>query len=40
MYTEPEVDDILKRVDYSHENEAVWRPIGEMENNFSTVGNQ
>lgn len=34
------VDEILKRAGYSLENERCWRPLGDMENNFSTVGNQ
>lgn len=37
---ESEVDAILKRADYGLENENAWRPLGDMENNFSTVGNQ
>jgi hypothetical protein len=37
---ESEVDAILKRADYGLDNEDVWRALGDMENNFSTVGNQ
>jgi hypothetical protein len=37
---EATVDEILKRVGYGLENESAWRPLGDMENNFSTVGNQ
>src|SRR5439155_21827945 len=37
---ESEVDAILKRADFGLENENAWRPLGDMENNFSTVGNQ
>ena len=38
--SENEVDVILKRAGYGLDNESVWRPLGDMENNFSTVGNQ
>ncbi|PWB81866.1 MAG: hypothetical protein C3F08_00980 [Candidatus Methylomirabilota bacterium] len=34
------VEEVLKRAGYGLENESVWRPLGGMENNFSTVGNQ
>ena len=34
------VGEILNRAGYGLENEGVWRPLGDMENNFSTVGNQ
>src|SRR6266571_3958258 len=37
---ETEVERILESVGYGLENESVWRPLGDMENNFSTVGNQ
>lgn len=37
---EDEVDKILHGAGFSLENESVWRPLGDMENNFSTVGNQ
>lgn len=38
--TESEVDRVLHEAGLSLENEAVWKPLGNMENNFSTVGNQ
>ena len=38
--SEPKVDTILNAAGYSLDNEAVWQPLGGMENNFSTVGNQ
>jgi hypothetical protein len=38
--TETEADAILRRAGYGLDNEAAWRPLGDMENNFSTVGNQ
>jgi hypothetical protein len=37
---ELEADSVLKQAGYSLENEPVWRALGDMENNFSTVGNQ
>jgi hypothetical protein len=37
---EDEVDELLKREGYGLDNEAAWRPLGDMENNFSVVGNQ
>jgi len=37
---ESEVDVILRAAGYGLENESAWRPLGDMENNFSTVGNQ
>lgn len=37
---ENEADTILRRAGYGLDNEAAWRPLGDMENNFSTVGNQ
>lgn len=37
---ELDVDRILRRAGYGLENEPAWRPLGDMENNFSTVGNQ
>jgi hypothetical protein len=37
---ESEVDQILRRAGYGLDNEQAWRPLGDMENNFSTVGNQ
>ena len=38
--SENEADAILKRAGYGLDNESAWRPLGDMENNFSTVGNQ
>ena len=38
--SEQQVDTILNAAGYSLDNEAVWQPLGGMENNFSTVGNQ
>jgi hypothetical protein len=38
--SEHQADTILRRAGYGLDNEAVWRPLGDMENNFSTVGNQ
>lgn len=37
---ENDVDTILTRNGFDLENETAWRPLGDMENNFSTVGNQ
>src|SRR5687768_4571670 len=37
---ENEANAILERAGYGLDNEAVWRPLGDVENNFSTVGNQ
>jgi len=37
---EDEVDRLLSSHGYGLENESVWQPLGGMENNFSTVGNQ
>ncbi len=37
---EDDVEDILWRAGFDLQNEAVWQPLGGMENNFSTVGNQ
>ena len=37
---EAEVDKILNQAGYSLDNEPAWRALGDMENNFSTVGNQ
>ena len=37
---ESEVDGILIHEGFGLKNESVWRPLGGMENNFSTVGNQ
>jgi hypothetical protein len=37
---EYDADAILRRAGYGLDNEAAWRPLGDMENNFSTVGNQ
>jgi len=37
---EAEVDELLNGLGYSLSNELVWKPLGDMENNFSTVGNQ
>jgi hypothetical protein len=34
------VEKILDEAGFSLANEAAWRPLGDMENNFSTVGNQ
>lgn len=38
--SEVEADTILRRAGYALDNEPAWRPLGDMENNFSTVGNQ
>jgi hypothetical protein len=37
---EATVDEVLKRAGYGLDNEGAWRALGDMENNFSTVGNQ
>jgi hypothetical protein len=37
---ENEVDLLLERIGYPLSNDLVWKPLGDMENNFSTVGNQ
>lgn len=37
---ERQADTILQRAGYGLDNETAWRPLGDMENNFSTVGNQ
>jgi hypothetical protein len=37
---EQEVDATLSRAGFDLENESAWRLLGDMENNFSTVGNQ
>src|SRR6266704_2335912 len=37
---EDEVDQILSLAGYGLDNEAVWKPLGDIENNFSTVANQ
>lgn len=37
---ENEADEILRRAGFDLQNESSWRPLGDMENNFSTVGNQ
>lgn len=37
---EREADRILVRAGLGLDNETAWRPLGDMENNFSTVGNQ
>jgi hypothetical protein len=37
---ENEFEKLLRREDLGLENEAVWRALGDMEINFSTVGNQ
>lgn len=37
---EAAADRILSQAGYGLDNEPVWRPLGDMENNFSTVGNQ
>ncbi len=37
---EAEVDELLNALGYALSNESVWKPLGDMENNFSTVGNQ
>ncbi len=37
---EDEVDQVLTVAGYNLENEAVWKPLGDIENNFSTVANQ
>ena len=38
--TEAEVDAALSAAGYLLGNKSVWQPLGGMENNFSTVGNQ
>ena len=38
--SEGAADTILRHAGYGLENEGAWRPLGDMENNFSTVGNQ
>lgn len=38
--SEHDASEILDRVGYGLDNESVWHPLGDMENNFSTVGNQ
>jgi len=37
---ESEIEAILVQAGFDPNNEAVWQPLGGMENNFSTVGNQ
>jgi hypothetical protein len=37
---EDEVERILENSGYGIANESAWRPLGDVENNFSTVGNQ
>jgi hypothetical protein len=37
---EVEVGGVLTKAGYSLENELAWHALGDMENNFSTVGNQ
>src|SRR5712692_7496956 len=37
---ELEVEALLDGLGYNLTNESVWKPLGDMENNFSTVGNQ
>ena len=37
---EDEANKILHDAGFDLGNEFVWRPLGDMENNFSTVGNQ
>jgi hypothetical protein len=37
---ESDIDSLLRREGFGLDNEAVWRQLGDMENNFSTVGNQ
>lgn len=37
---EVDVEKVLKRAGYGFDVESIWRPLGDMENNFSTVGNQ
>ena len=37
---EATADEILKQAGYGLDNEGAWRALGDMENNFSTVGNQ
>src|SRR5712692_4746445 len=37
---ELEVEALLYGLGYNLTNESVWKPLGDMENNFSTVGNQ
>ena len=38
--SENKAAEILQHDGYGLDNESVWRPLGDMENNFSTVGNQ
>ena len=38
--SEKKTDAILERAGYGLDNESAWRPLGDMENNFSIVGNQ
>ncbi len=38
--TEDQVTAILKHAGYEMDAPTVWRPLGDMENNFATVGNQ
>jgi len=37
---ESEVEKILEEAGYGLSNEEAWKPYGDLENNFSTVGNQ
>lgn len=37
---EEQVEQILAHCGFDLSNTAAWRPLGDMENNFSTVGNQ
>src|SRR2546428_7384674 len=37
---ESEVDELLNGLGFDLSNEIAWKPLGDMENNFSTVGNQ
>lgn len=38
--TEADADTVLAQAGFGLDNESVWQPLGGMENNFSTVGNQ
>jgi len=38
--TEQEVDSILKSNGYMTDDQSVWRPFGDNENNLGTINNQ
>src|SRR5262249_11357762 len=38
--TEEEIDDILKKIGYFEHDPTNWVPLGDDDNNWSTVGNQ